>query len=458
MENTKDMTKGSPWKTILTFALPVFLSNFFQQLYNSVDSAIVGNILGPNSLAAVSSSGSLIFLFTGFFGGLSVGAGVLIARYFGAKEYDKMREAIHTAIAFGLCFSVFLTILGSICAPFLLQLMEIDAEVLPESTAYFRTYFFGVGGVVMYNTFAGILNALGNSRRSLRYLIISSLLNVALDLLFIGGFRWGVGAASAATAMAQFFSAFLCFLFLIKEGTIYQVKIKEIRFNKKMLLQILRYGIPSGVQNSVIALANTVVQRQINSFGPPAMAGCGSYSKIEGFAFLPINSFNLSLTTYIGQNLGAKEYKRVKEGARFGIFCSVVLAELIGVAMFFGMPYFARIFTNDPASVAIACRQARTCCLFYFLLAFSHAIAAVCRGAGKAIVPMAVMLAVWCALRVTYVAIAISIAHEIVLLFIAYPLTWSVSSIIFLIYYKASNWMGIEKKKKNVFKKAETNR
>lgn len=451
------MTKGTPWKTILVFAFPLFLSNLFQQLYNSVDAAIVGHFLETTSLAAVTSSGSLIFLFTGFFGGMSAGSGALIARYFGAKQYDKMRQAIHTAIAFGLLFSVILTIAGSLCAPFLLQLMNIEEDVLPESIAYFRNYFFGVGGVVMYNTFSGILNALGNSRRSLLYLIVSSLVNVALDLLFIAGFGWGVGSASAATALAQIFSALLCWLFLTRKGTIYQVKVREIRFNRTMLLQILKYGIPSGVQNSVIALANTVVQSQINGFGTVAMAGCGSYSKIEGFAFLPINSFSLSLTTYIGQNLGAKEYERAKKGARFGILCSVGLAEAIGVLMFFCMPYFAAIFTNDPAAIAIAARQARTCSLFYFLLAYSHAIAAVCRGAGKAVVPMFVMLTVWCVLRVLYIFVAISIAHEIVLLFVAYPLTWCISSIIFLIYYKASNWTGEEKKRKNVFEKEESN-
>ena len=206
-------------------------------------------------------------------------------------------------------------------------------------------------------------------------------------------------------------------------------------FDKKMLKLILKYGVPAGVQNSVIALANVFVQSNINTFGNDAMAGCGTYSKLEGFAFLPVTCFTMALTTFVGQNLGAKKYERAKKGATFGVVCSLLLAEVIGVLMFFFMPYLARLFSDDINVINIASKQAKTICLFYFLLAFSHCIAAICRGAGKAIVPMIVMLAIWCVLRVTYINIAMSIAHEIRLVFLAYPLTWFISSIIYFIYY-----------------------
>lgn len=448
-KTTTNMTMGKEWKVIVGFAIPIFLSNLFQQMYNSVDSIIVGKYIGTNALGAVSSSGNLIFLFTSFFIGATNGAGVVIAKYFGEKRYDDMRKAIHTDIAFGLIAGVLLTIAGVLLSPLILRLMRTDANVLPESIDYFRFYFAGALGVVMYNIFAGIINAMGNSRRTFVYLIISSGLNVLLDLLFIAVFKWGVWAAAVATSISQVTSAILCFAFLLKKGAIYQVKIKEIKIDGFMFKQIIRYGLPSGVQNSVIGLANTLVQSNINTFGNVAMAGCGTYSKTEGFAFLPINSFTLALSTFISQNLGAKEYKRAKNGARFAILTGVIMTQIIGLIMFFFMKYIARLFTDDVGAIEISALQARTICLFYFLLAFSHMIASVCRGAGKAIVPMCVMLGVWCVFRILYVEVAMHINHDIRLLFLAYPITWSISSVIFLLYYKFSDWLhGFEKTSK----------
>ena len=448
--HTKDMTKGTYWKVIILFALPLLFSNLFQQLYNAVDALIVGRFLGKNPLAAVSSSGNLIFLFISFFVGTGSGIGVLIAKYFGEKNYEDMRKVIHTGVAFGLVCSVLLTILGIVLAPVLLKLMKTDADVLPESIKYFQYYFAGCVGMIMYNTFNGILNALGNSKRSLYYLIFSSLLNIILDLLFIGVFHFGVEGAAIATSISQIISALLAFVFLLRKGTVYQIKIKEVKFNNKMLRLILKYGIPAGIQNSVIALANVFVQSNINTFGNNAMAGCGTYSKLEGFAFLPVNSFCMALTTFVGQNLGAKEYERAKIGSRFGIICSVIMSEIIGIIMAITMPYLARLFSDDLEVIKIATLQARTICIFYFLLSFSHCVAAICRGAGKAIVPMIIMLVIWCVIRVLYIKIAMSISHNIQLIFIAYPLTWGLSSIIYLIYYLFTDWVhGFEKKTKS---------
>ena len=447
ISHTKDMTKGSYIKVIILFALPLLFSSLFQQLYNAIDAIIVGKFLGTNPLAAVSSSGNLIFLFISFFVGAASGIGVLIAKYFGEKNYTSMRKVIHTGIAFGLVCSILLTIIGISLAPVMLKLMKTDSEVLPESITYFKFYFSGSIGLVMYNVFNGILNALGNSKRSLYYLIISSLMNVVLDLLFIAIFKMGVEGAAIATAISQSLSALLCFIFLLKNGTVYQVKIKEIKFDKQMLLSILKYGIPAGIQNSVIALANVFVQSNINSFGNIAMAGCGTYAKLEGFAFLPVNCFCMALTTFVGQNLGAKQYERAKKGSKFGILCSAIMSEIIGLCMIVLIPYLARLFTGDPEVIKITTLQAKCICGFYFLLAFSHCVAAVCRGAGKAFVPMIIMLLIWCVLRVSYIQIAMSYSHDIKLVFFAYPITWSISSIIYLIYYLCTDWVhGFEKK------------
>lgn len=439
--NTNDMTIGTPWKVITIFAIPILLSNLFQQLYNSADSLIVGNFLGKQSLAAVSSSGNLIFLFTSFFIGTSMGAGIVIARYFGSKDYVNMSKAIHTGVATGIVASIIVTIIGVSFAPTVLKWMGTAEDVLPESITYFRYYFLGISGVIMYNTFNGILQAIGNSRRPLYYLIFSSILNILLDLLFVGVFKMGVSAAAIATSISQVTSSILCFLFLIKEGTIYQIKIKEIRFHKDIFIQIIKYGMPSGIQNSVIALANVIVQSNINSFGSDAMAGCGSYSKLEGFAFLPITCFTMAITTFVGQNLGAKEYQRAKTGSRFGIIASIVIAEVIGLIMYILAPYLIALFNKDLEVVKIGTEQCRTVSLFYFLLAFSHCIAAVCRGAGKAFVPMLIMLLVWCLLRIIYITIIMNYIHEIKYLFYAYPITWAISSIIYFIYYNFCDWM-----------------
>ena len=436
-----DMTVGKPSSLLIKFAIPIIISQTFQLLYSTVDSIIVGKFVGKEALAAVSSSGSLIMLFTSLFIGTAMGAGVIISKYFGEKNYEDMSKAIHTNVAFGLCSGIILTILGVFLTPYILKLMQTPENILPLSILYFRYFFFGVTAIVMYNIFNGILQALGNTKRPLMYLIIASLTNIVLDLLFVAVFKMSVMGAALATMLSQFISAFLCFLFLIKRGTIYQIKISNIRFHPHMLSKILKYGLPAGIQNSVIALANVFVQSNINTFGDNAVAGCGIYNKIDGFAFIPINGFTMAIATFVGQNLGAKEYDRARQGSRFGIITSMLLAECVGVLLFLLAPILAKIFSDDPDVIAVSTKQFHTISLFSCLLAFSHCIAAVCRGAGKAFIPMIIMISIWCVFRVIYILIAMSISHNIRLVFIAYPLTWFISSIIYIIYYLKSDWI-----------------
>ena len=443
MENNGavNMTVGSVKKTIIRFALPVFLSQLFQQLYNIIDSLIVGNYIDDKALAAVSSSGSLIFLLISFFMGTSLGAGVAISKYFGAGEHDKVSRAIHTNICLGFISGGVLTAVGVLFTPTILRWMDTPESILPLSVEYFRYYFSGVIAIVMYNICKGIMNALGDSKRPLYYLIFSSLLNVGLDMLFVAVFRWGVWSAALATTISQAVSVIPCMAHLMKKGTAYRVQIKKLKISADMLKDIVRYGLPTGVQNSVIAFANVLVQSNINTFDDQAVAACGAYSKIEGFAFLPITCFSMALTTFVGQNLGARQYDRVKQASRFGIFVSVALAELIGVIIFFGAPLFIGAFNDAPEVVRIGTMQCHVQAFFFCLLAFSHCVAGICRGAGKAFVPMIIMLSVWCVLRIAYITVAMKIDHNIVLLFAAYPITWFISSVIYLIYYKKSNWI-----------------
>ena len=354
------LTEGSIWKSMLIFAFPVLLSNLLQLFYDTFDAWTVGHFLGDSALAAVTSSSSLIFLLVGFCNGLSMGAGVVIARYFGAKKYEDLQKTIHTAVAFGITAGLILTVFGVSFTPTILRWMDTPADVLPLSIQYFRFYFYGAVFVVMYNMCVGIFHAVGDSRHPLYFLMISCGINVVLDLVFVGDLRLGVGAAAMATTISQGISALLCFVHLLRTRENYRINLREIRFDPGSLSNILRFGLPAGVQNSVIGFANLVVQTNINSFGAAAMAGCGAYSKIEGFAFLPITCFSQALSTFVGQNLGAHKHDRVRKGVGFGIACATITAELIGIFSYTFAPHLIGFFNNAPQVVDFGTRHMRT--------------------------------------------------------------------------------------------------
>lgn len=435
------MLEGSISRSIIKFAVPLFFGNLFQQLYNTADSLIVGNKLGDGALAAVSSTGMLIFLLIGFFQGIGLGAGVVISQLFGAKDKKNLRASIHTYIALSLVIGVFLTVAATLLAPQILIWMGTPSEVMPDATEYIRVYFLGSLGLVMYNACMGIMQAVGDSRHPLYYLIISSVINVVLDLILVAGLGLGVWAAALATIVSQFVSVFLCMHKLMLADEDYSVSIKELKFDKRMVSMILRIGLPSGVQNSIIAFANVVVQSNINYFGKEAMAGCGAYSKIEGFAFLPITSFASAVTTFVGQNLGAGKKERVKKGAAIGIWSSLIIAEVIGILFFVFAPLLISAFTREPQAVYHGVLKARTCALFYFLLAATHSFAAVLRGAGKSMVPMIAMLMFWCVVRVSFLWVMVPVTETIDVVNWVYPLTWTLSTIALFIYYLKADWM-----------------
>lgn len=455
MKSENRLTEGSIVRKIMLFAAPVFLGNLFQQLYNIADTLIVGRLLGNTALAAVSSTGSLVFLLISLFSGISMGAGVVISRYFGAKDTVNMRLAIHTNLAFGLTAGVLLSVVGALLSPQFLVWMKTPPEVLVQSTQYLRTFFLGSLGLVMYNTCTGIMQAVGDSRHPLQYLIVSSCLNVILDIVMIKVFKMGVSGAALATIISQFISMLLCLTKLLRTKETYHISIKEIGFHGKMLLMIIRNGLPSGVQNSIIALANVVVQSNINAFGEMAMAGCGAYSKVEGFGFMPINSFAMALTTFVGQNLGAKEYERAQKGAKFGLISCTVSAELIGVIVALLAPYFMMAFTKEPEAIAIGVERARICSLFFCLLACTHAIAAILRGSGRAVIPMVTMMGFWCILRVTFLRIMIPHFQSILVVDWVYPLTWALSTLTLMIYYLKADWVHGFDKDKTALKSVE---
>ncbi len=445
------MTEGTVWKILVRFAIPLFLGNLFQQLYNAVDSLVVGNFCGNEALAAVSSSGSLQHLLIGFFQGVFIGGSVIISRCFGAKDMDGVEEAVHTIVVFALAAGVLLTLVGVGFTPTILRWIGTPENVMPNSVTYFRIYCMGMLGMVLYNTSNGIFNALGDSRHPLYYLIISSVTNAVLDILFVGVFHMGVAGAALATTMGQFLSAGLGFLHLMSGKFVIQIKLSKLCVKFDVLKEIFRIGLPGGVQNSVNAIANLVVQSNINAFGDLAMAGCGSHAKIQGFVFLPIMSMSMALTTFVGQNMGAGKSDRIKKSIRQGMGISLTMAELFGVFVFVCAPYLVGLFSKDPAVVAFGVQQARVEALFYFLLSTTHICAGILRGAGQTMIPMAVTLGAWCLLRIAYIEGLVRIIPNINVVFSAYPVTWVVSSVVLLWFVKRQDWdENIKKAMQNV--------
>lgn len=439
MENKNLMTSGSIRRKIILFALNVFLGNLFQQLYNTVDSIIVGNFIGSNALAAVSSAGNLVFLVIGLFIGISIGAGVVISNFVGARDSEHISLAVHSTVALGLLCSVILTAIGVIFAPPVLKMMNTPESVLSESILYFRIYFAGSFGFVMYNTFVGILRATGDAKHPLYYLIISSVINIILDLVLIAGLGMGVGAAAFATAISQVFSALLAFHQLTHVDADYKIQIKKIRFDRAMTRRIVAYGLPSGLQNSVMSLSNVVIQSYINTFGEFAMAGIGAYSKIEGFVFIPITSFAMAITTFVGQNIGAGEIERTKKGIRFGLISTIVSCIVIGgVIMLFSSPLLA-LFDKHPQVIEFGTGRARVVSMFFFLCGFSHFMAAVLRGIGKPTSALVVFLVCWCVIRIIVIMGLSHLFPTIYLTHWIYPITWTLSSISFAVLYKRTD-------------------
>lgn len=440
------MTQGSIPSCMIRFAIPLLLGNLFQQLYNTADAFIVGRLIGNDALAAVSSTGSLVFLLVGFFNGIATGGGVVVSQRFGARDTYGLRKAIHTSITLCLCFAAILTVLGVALTPTILKWMDTPSDILPLSVEYIRTYFAGSVGMIMYNCFMGIMQAVGDSKHPLIYLIISSCLNVILDIVFIAVFHMGVAGAAIATVISQVISVILCIVRLTRVDAEYSVSLKEIGIDSESAKLIIKYGLPSGLSNSMISIANVLVQSNINAFGKMAMAGNGAYSKLEGFAFLPVTCFTSAITTFVGQNLGAGEYDRVKKGAKFGILCSMGIAELVGVIMFTCSEFLIGLFTDEAESVVYGVLKSNACSMFFCVLAATHCLSAVMRGAGKATVPMMTMFICWCGVRVTVLSTIGKVINSIHLVNWIFPFTWCLSSVVLLIYFLKVDWIGSYKR------------
>ena len=432
---------GDGVKSLLLFALPLIFGNLLQQMYNTADSIIVGNFVGSNALAAVGSSGSPIYLLIGFSQGLAVGAGVVVSQYLGAGDHKETREAVHTSLAIAVVMGLLLTVGGVACGRALLVAMNTPAEVLADAVTYIRIYFGGVLFSVVYNMTAGILNAAGNSRRSLVYLAWASVTNIVLDFVFIVGLRMGVAGAAIATDLSQLVSCVLSLRFLMKSEDACRVELSAIRLHRKMAGRIIRVGLPTGIQNMVISFSNVLVQASVNSYGAAAMAGFAAYMKIDGFNILPVSSISMAATTFVGQNYGAGRLDRVKRSVWVTLAIGVIYTLCTGAALLAGQDAILHLFTADEAVVTYGKLAMRWFCPFYFLLSILHGLAGAVRGTGASIPPMVVLLVSLCLFRVVWIQFLLPFFSGIEGVFILYPVSWGLGALLMILYAWKGKWM-----------------
>ena len=435
------MTEGNIWKQLILFSIPLLLGNLFQQLYNAVDSVIVGQFVSSQALAAVGSSFPLINLLISFFMGLSLGAGVVVSKYFGARDIDNMRKSIHSSIVITFIIGVIMTFVGILACPIILRWMQTPSDVINDSIVYLQIYFGGILFTMIYNIGSGILRAVGDTKRPLYFLIICSIINIILDLLFIIFFKMGIAGAAYATVISQAISAILTMLLLINTSNEYKISFKELKLYREQTKEIIRVGIPSGIQNAVVAISNVIVQSNINSFDWVAMAGCSACQKLDGFAIMPVLSFSMAFTTFTGQNIGAKRYDRVKQGAKIGLILSLSTIICISATLLYFDEQLLSIFSDDPEVIKYGLMMMHTLIPMYILLTITHALNGIIRGAGKTKVPMLVMIVCWCCMRMAWILTTVPLFNDIQLVFYGWPITWAASSLWLIFYYLSHKWL-----------------
>lgn len=435
-----DMTSGSIIRHLIVFTVPLLLGNLFQQLYNTVDSLVVGNFVGSEALAAVGSTTSIVNMLVLFFNGVSIGAGVVISRYFGSHNDAKLHVAVETTIAVTFICGIVLTGIGIYIAPFMLELMDTPEDVLPLSSEYLQIYFAGISGLLIYNMGSGILRSVGDTKRPLYFLCFSSLLNIVLDLWFVISFQMGVAGVAYATIISQFASAALVLLVLTKSTENYRLVWKDLSIDKGILKQILRIGLPSGLQQSLTAFSNAYVQSYINHFGSSCMAGWSCYTKIDQFVFLPMQSIGQAATTFVGQNLGAGDLKRAKKGTNVALGLATGISLVLAAILWLLAPQFVELFNRDEQVVVYGVLFLWLCLFFMVFCGPNQVISGALRGAGNAKIPMIVLLFSYVVFRQAYLFAATSIANVPSVVGFSYPAGWIVCSLILEIYYLSGRW------------------
>ena len=430
-----DMTQGNITRHIISFALPLLIGNVFQQLYNTVDTWVVGNFVSNEAFSAVGTVGPIINMLIGFFMGLSSGAGVVISQYYGARRYEEVQKTVHTAIIMTMVIGVVFTGVGITMIPYMLQLMKTPTEVIPESTAYLTIYFSGILGLMLYNIGAGILRAVGDSKRPFYFLVVCAVMNTILDLVFVLYFNMGVEGVALATILSQSVSALLVMITLMRSDSCIKLQIRSLKIHWSMLGKIFRVGIPAALQMAITSFSNIFVQSYINYFGADAMSGWTAYSKVDQLLFLPMQSIALASTTFVGQNLGRNQVDRAREGVRKALTIALASTAVMMVPVLAFSGPIVSFFNSKEEVIRYGTVLLRWLSPFYLLCCFNQIYSGALRGAGNSRAPMIIMLGSFVAFRQVYLFAMSRIWNEIIPIAMGYPAGWLLCSSITAVYF-----------------------
>ena len=429
------MTEGSITRHIINFALPLLIGNIFQQLYNTVDTWVVGNYVSNEAFSAVGTVGPIINMLIGFFSGLASGAGVVISQYYGAHREEDVQKAVHTSILLTLFMAVVFTAIGLAMIPPMLRLMNTPEDVFPQSTTYLTIYFSGLIGLMLYNMGAGILRAVGDSQRPFYFLVLCAILNTVLDLLFVLVFKMGVEGVALATIISQAVSAVLILIVLMRSNSCIKFSPKKLKADWMLLKKIFRVGIPAAIQMAITSFSNVFVQSYINYFGADCMSGWTAYSKVDALIFLPMQSIGMASTTFVGQNLGKNQVERAKEGVRKSLILCVISVIIIMIPLMVFSAPIVSFFNQKPEVIEYGTLLLRWLTPFYLLSCFNQIYSGALRGAGNSKAPTVIMLSTFVVFRQVYLFIMSRVCNEIIPIAMGYPAGWFLCSLITTIYF-----------------------
>lgn len=444
MTEKNGITEGVIWKQLLIFFFPIFLGTIFQQFYNVADAIIVGRFVGKEALGAIDTTGGLTKLFINFFTGLSAGATVVISQQWGAKNDRGISKSVHTAIAFAVIGGGIIAVIGIIFTPQFLSFMNVPDDIMKFASDYARIYFSGTIALLVYNMGSGVLRAIGDSKRPFYYLIVCCVLNIILDVIFVAIFRWKVVGAAVATVLSQLVSAILVLAALIRSNEAYRLIPNRIRIHGKTLKQMIRIGLPVGVQGSLYSVSNIVIQSSINTFGTDTVAAWGICGKLEFLIWTLMDAFGLSISTFAAQNYGAKKYDRVRKSVSVCIWMAMFITLTLCVPLYMFGEQLSKLFVDDENVIKISAQMIRLLAPFFATYIFGEVMSGAIRGSGEAFKPMILTLIGTCGLRVLWILFAVPFNPTIEMVIASYPFTWIATSVMFIVYYARGRWLKIE--------------
>ena len=441
IQNSNSILTGSIYKTILMFFFPILLGSFLQQLYSTADALIVGRYVNKEALAAIGATSYIINILIGFFVGLSAGAAVIISQFYGANKDKQLSDSVHTSIALSLISGVIIMILGAVFSPMILRLMNTPTDIMEPSVTYLRVYFLGAVPVLIYNMGSSILRAVGDSKSPLYVLIICTIVNIVLDLLFVAVFNKGIFGAALATLLAQLVSAIVVIVMLMRAELSYKLDIKKICFHKNVLIVMLKLGLPTGFQSVLYCFSNMIVQSSVNNFGTDTVAAWTAFTRIDNFYWMVIGAFGVAVTTFVGQNFGARNFDRIKKSVKITYAFTAMSAILLSLIFYVWCEPLLLLFTNETSVVNEGIYMFRHYCQYYIFFVGIEVFSGAIRATGDSFIPTIITAIGICGLRILWIFIAVPASPLIGTILFVYPLTWFLTSFVFTLYYLRGKWL-----------------